>query len=188
MGDSAHTIGPAARRYARALFLAARDAGSLTEVGADMDLLREVSSCAEIRQWFSDPRVDDQRRRTLIRKELGERCHPLTRGLLAVLARRRRQALLPALPDAFRDLLDVHQGRLRGLLESAFPVDDGQRTAIQRAFSRHTGKEVLLETRVLPQLLGGIRVTLGGVRYDGTARARLDSLRARLDHAEIGTR
>ncbi len=176
----------AARRYARALFEAARDAGALDAVAADVELLGQVVGDPEVASWLADPRVELARKAAALERALGEGCHPLVRRLLAVVARRRRHAVLADLPGVFQEELDREQGRLRGVLESASPLEEPVVRALQESFGRRTGQVVLLEPRVVPELLAGVRVTLGGVRYDGSARGRLERLGRHLLQAELG--
>ncbi|TAH38626.1 MAG: ATP synthase F1 subunit delta [Planctomycetota bacterium] len=177
-----------ARRYARALFEAARDQGALAQVSADVDRIGQLLSKKELAGWVADPRVDDAQKRALLAQELGAHGHVLTRGLVEVLGRRKRGSALMGLAAAFRELVDRHEGRVRGFVESARPLAEAGKSRLEQALSAATGKQVNLEVRVEPMLLGGVRVTLDGVRYDGSARGRLDQMRRRLAAAELAPR
>lgn len=180
--------GAAPRRYARALFEVARDRGALREAGADMDVVDQVLSHPEVQGWLGDPRVAEAQKRELLLGQVGSRVHPVTRGLLEVLVRRRRYEVLAGVPAAWRGFLDEHEGRLRGLVESAVPLEPAQRARIEAALGARMGKHVSLEGRVVPSLLGGVRVTLAGVRYNGSVRARLEDARRCLESAELAAR
>ncbi len=183
---SATYTGPAARRYARALFEAAREGQALEAVAADMALLGEVLRDSNAAAALSDPRVDDARKLQMLQKGLGDALHALTSSLLSVLARRKRLTVLPELPAAFTLLLDEHEGRMRGTLEPAREIDAESWAQLEGALSASTGKRVSLEARIDENLLGGVRVTLAGTRYDGSARGRLEMLRQRLEDVELG--
>lgn len=180
----ARRAGTVARRYARALFEAARDGGALAEVRADAALLARAFEGAAAIAFLADPREDDAAKRARIEQGLGAALHPLTRALLGVLERRRRLGLLAEIPHAFRDLDDAHAGRVRGVIETAQPLDEAARARLARALSR-PGREVVLESRAEPALLGGARVTFGGTRLDGSLRGALDALRRRMLEAEL---
>lgn len=184
--DSATHAGPAARRYARALFEAARDGQALEGVTADMALLGKVLRDSGAATALGDPRVDDARKLQMLQKGLGDALHALTSSLLGVLAQRKRLTVLPELPAAFNLLLDEHEGRLRGTLEVSREIDVGSWAQLEAALSSSTGKHVSLEARIDENLLGGVRVTLAGTRYDGSARGRLETLRQRLEDVELG--
>lgn len=184
MSRARHAVDPGARRYARALFLAALERGQLEAVAADVAALGEAFADPAAAAWLADPRVEERAKGAALGR-IGERSHLLLRGLFEVLARRRRHAVLAGLPLAFRDVLDAHQGLLRGVIESARALGDDDRARLEAAFAARTGQSVVLEARVDPTLLGGARVTLAGRRYDGSARGRLERLRARLAETEL---
>ena len=185
MSGQAH-VAPVARRYARALFEVALEQGSLDSVRADLKLLGTVLSDAQASAAMTDPRIDDRHKRALLDKAFGEFLHQHTRALLGILEKRKRMALLvQQIPTAFTALLDVHEGRLRGVLESASTMSDESRQAVEAALSQQTGHQVSLKTSVNEDLLGGVRVTLAGTRYDGSVRGRLDRLRQNLESVEL---
>lgn len=183
--------GPVARRYARALFEAALEAGGglegkvLDAVRADLLLLETVFADPALAALLADPRLDDRGKVAQIGQASAGRLQPLTTALLGVLERRRRIALLLEIPVAFRELDDAHAGRLRGDVETALPLADDARRRIERALSQRTGREVLLRARTEPALLGGVRVTFGSTRLDASASGRLEILRLRLHEAEL---
>lgn len=178
--------GPAARRYAKALFAAALDADAMGGVSSDMDLIGEVLRDEQAAAALADPRIDHERKLQMLTAAFGKGLHELTRSLLGVLAHRKRLTVLPEVPTAFGALLDDHEGRLRGTLECAREIDAESWAALERALSGATGKSVSLEAHIDENLLGGVRVTLAGTRYDGSARGRLEILRQRLQDVELG--
>ncbi len=184
MGGSSHSS-PAARRYARALFEAAVERGCLAEISADVELIRHMTSHPEVGGWLADPRVEERRKRELLDREIGSRTHELTRHFLGVLSRRRRHGLLPELPPAFQELLDRHEGRLRGVVASGAPLEDSVRAGLEAALSSRLGSQVLLEPHLDDSLVGGVQVTLGGTRYDFSLRTQLERMRRSLTAAEL---
>lgn len=182
---AARRAGTVARRYARALFDAAREAGALEQVRADCSLLTTVLADRDAIAMLADPRFDHAAKRGLLEKSFGAMLHPLTRGLLGVLERRRRVELIAEIPLAFRELDDAHAGRVRGEVETAQPLDAGAHARIEAALSARTGRKVLLTHRTEASLLGGARVTFGGTRLDASVRGALDALERRLLEAEL---
>ncbi len=185
MTQSQHSS-PAARRYARALFELATEKGVLDRVHAGMKRLGQLAAENEFRGLLLDPRLTETRKASAIQEFLGGDAEGPLNGLLDLLQRRKRTALLAEIPAAFELLVDESAGRVRGVVESAQELDDAALAALQSSLSQGTGKEVILEPSVVPELLGGVRVTLAGTRYDGSARGRLDQITKRLAAAEIG--
>ncbi len=65
---------------------------------------------------------------------------------------------------------------LRGVLDAPFALSDAARRAVEARFSAVLGEDVSLAVRIDEDLLGGICVTIGGRRYDGSLRASLEDV------------
>jgi F-type H+-transporting ATPase subunit delta len=185
MTQSQHSS-PASRRYARALFELANEKGELQAVQAGVERLGQLADDAEFRALLLDPRLTEQRKASAVQEFLGADGVGTLNGLLALLQRRKRFALLAEIPSAFQDFADAAAGRVRGVVESAQELDGAALSALEQSLSRGTGKEVSLQVKIQPDLLGGVRVTLAGTRYDGSARGRLDQITKRLAAVELG--
>ena len=84
-----------------------------------------------------------------------------------------------ALPDALNEFGRLYRERFGielAVIQSAAPLSDAEKERLVLALRRRVGKEISPLYRVEPELLGGIRVEVGGVLYDGTLRRRLDGL------------
>jgi hypothetical protein len=57
--------------------------------------------------------------------------------------------------------------------------------ALSVAFGARIGRKVSFETHEDPSLLAGVKVTVGGVTYDGTMRSQLSRLRETLSRAPV---
>jgi F-type H+-transporting ATPase subunit delta len=109
-----------------------------------------------------DGALDADRVRTAARHLAGSE----RRGALALLA-------------AFHRLVRLDRDRHSALVESATPLGDAMRDELRRGVSRAYGNVDTSFTEN-PALIGGIRIKVGSDVYDGSVRARLDALSARL--------
>jgi F-type H+-transporting ATPase subunit delta len=179
-------VSSAARRYSRALFELASESGRLGVVSEQIEALGRLADDAEFRSLLPDPRIETASKAKAIVGALGEGVDPLVRGLIESLKRRKRLGLILEIPAGFLEFADEAAGRLRGVLESSTLMEENQVVAIEKSLASQTGKQVSLHCEVLPELLGGVRVTLAGTRYDGSVRGRLDQITQRLAAAELG--
>ena len=60
------------------------------------------------------------------------------------------------------------QGLVEGTVESAKPLPEEQRRAIESTVAKTVGKKVVLATVINPDLLGGVRVRVGNTLFDGS--------------------
>ena len=167
-----------AGRYASALFDLASEAGTVTAVEGDLDRLGEaLDESAELRALIRNPEVS----REQIGKVAGGMADylglaDLTRNFLGVLAENRRIADLPAMIRAFHAIAAAQRGEVTAEVASAHPLTDAQIAALEAKLRMREGRTVKLKTRVDPDLLGGLVVTVGSRRIDGSIRTRLNSL------------
>jgi len=92
----------------------------------------------------------------------------------------RRAGMLPEIEQAFSALLDARQGIAQASVTSAAELTAKERAEMDAALAKLTGKKVQAQFKTDPALIGGAVVRIGSTIYDGSVRAQLDRLRARM--------
>ena len=105
---------------------------------------------------------------------------PVMRNFTMLLMDRGRIGALSAIAREYGKLVDQQAGRVRALITSAKPLSLDQEGRIKAALERRTGKNVIVETRQDPALLGGVVTAIGDMVYDGSVRTQLAQLREQL--------
>jgi ATP synthase F1 delta subunit len=105
------------------------------------------------------------------------------RGLVAVLIRRDRIALLGRIAAAFGELVDERSGIAKAHVTTAIELDRSAREALVSRLSRATGKTIQATFTADPDLLGGARIQVGDHLVDASLSAQLRSLRQKLTSA-----
>jgi F-type H+-transporting ATPase subunit delta len=98
-------------------------------------------------------------------------------NFLKVVARKGRADCLQPIARAARRMLDESAGRLQAVMTTAHPVDDATKRKVAERFGRVLGKEISLDSRIDPAILGGLVVRVGDTVYDGSLRSQLDRVR-----------
>lgn len=172
-----------ASRYATALFELAREQGALDVVSADVDSIAAQLQSGAARELF-DRRTSAERRLALV-EAMSAKLHKLTANLVRLLAARRRLEVLHGLPAAFRRCVLTEKGQVEGVVESARPIGGGELAEIAVAVGSLLQKQVLLTSRLNPELLAGVRVFVDNRLIDQSAVGRLESLRRKLSLARL---
>ncbi len=174
--------GSIARRYARALFAIGADKAQFEAFGSEVSSLAALfTGSAELRQALENPVFQMSQRRRVLERLLPQVApSPDVQKFALLLLERRRITLLPRIAEAFSRLTDERLGRLRATITSPKALDAGTVASVTRALESRTGKKILAETRIDPGLIGGIVAQVGDLIFDGSLRARLDALRARV--------
>ncbi len=173
-----------ARRYATALFLAARGKGAQEAVAQDLQALHGTLNAAATRALLASPDISGAERSALLDKLAAGR-HPLVGGLLKTLQHRRRLEVLPDLHPAYRHLLMADKGEQDCVVETARPLDQEQLAQVEALAAKLSGRRVRVTVAVRPELLGGVRLRIGNELYDGSLSTALEQLERNLMQAAI---
>jgi len=172
-----------ARPYAEALFAAASSKAAKDVAAAWLPLLEGLAQAEEqpqVSNLAGDPRLTDQQKLELIASLVPA---PLPSELAAFLKVAIENGRLPALPEVaaqFRGLKNDAEGTADCLIESAFALSDSQVADLVQRLARKFPHRLKPQVQVEPQLIGGVRVTVGDQVLDGSVRARLDAMRVQL--------
>ena len=175
--------GSVARRYAKALFELAHEAGAMDTVLADVERF-EAMCAAEggiVGKALTNPLVTkDERARVLAHFLPDLKLTALSGNFLRLLSDKGRMNTLGDIIREYRALTDAEANRVRATVTTASPLDAATRDEVRSALEARTGKTVVVATQVDPSLLGGMVARVGSVVYDASLRSRLDRLQLSL--------
>ena len=176
--------GSVARRYAKAVFGLAKEAGALQPTADQLARLAAVASDPTVGPVLRSPLLSAARRHDLAQTLSHElKLSELLTHFVQLLADHQRLRELPAIADRYQQLLDTEVGRVRVTIRSASPLDAKQEADIVAVFARLTGKQVVSRSVVDTELLGGVVVEVYGKVYDGSVRTQLDRVAKELSGA-----
>ena len=173
----------AATRYARALFDVARKEGDIQQAGRDLAAFAGLVAGNEmLSRTLSNPAIPVQRKRGVVEQLLARagQMSPIVTKLLLLLADRDRLMLLPDLATAYEARLMENAQVVRAHVTTAVELPEGRAAALQEGLARATGRQVQLETRVDPAIIGGAVARIGSTVYDGSVTTQLQKVRERL--------
>jgi F-type H+-transporting ATPase subunit delta len=168
-----------AGRYATALFELALEERALDQVEQDLNRFNQALDAVEdLRRLIQSPVFTADEQQRAIAAVLDEvKIEGLTANFLKLVAKNRRLFATPDMIKAFRTLLARHRGQTSAEVISATPLEEGQVRALQTALKAALHKDVQLEQRVDPALLGGLIVKVGSRMIDNSLRTKLNSLK-----------
>lgn len=167
--------------YAEALFGAAREREELEEtLGNLREFVAALDGNEELRLFFYGGQAPEAQKRRAI-DALTEGMTLSTRNLLKVLIDNDRSESLPEVVLRYEDLVKEHLGRVEVEVTTAVELSDEELDSVRSRLGQILeGKEVLLSTKIDPDLVGGAVFRFGGRRVDGSVRGQLRSLRERM--------
>lgn len=164
--------------YAEALFEAARERDELEEVLEELQEFRNVlEESEELRLFFYGGQVPEREKRRAI-DALTEGMTLTIRNLLKVLSDNGREEILEEVLMRYEELVKEHLGRVEVEVTTAVQLSEDELDLVkERLGSSLEGREVILQTSVDPDILGGAVFRFGGRRVDSSVRGRLEGLR-----------
>ena len=168
-----------AGRYAAALFELAKEERQLPRVEADLAAFRAMLNASEdLRRLVRSPVISAEDQAKALGAILGRAgSSPLTANFFKLIARNRRLFAVGDMIRDFRALLARERGEVEADVASAHPLSPGQLNALKDALRVQIGKDVQVNTRVDPALLGGLVVKVGSRMIDSSLRTKLNNLK-----------
>jgi F-type H+-transporting ATPase subunit delta len=105
---------------------------------------------------------------------------PTVKNFLELVLQRGRISGIEQIYLHFRDLADEAAGRVRATVKTATSLDPAASGRIKTALEKATGKQVILQTEVDPEIIGGLVAHVGSFTLDRSVRTSLDKLRTSL--------
>jgi F-type H+-transporting ATPase subunit delta len=134
----------------------------------------------KIEVFLTSAIVGRDRKADLIKSVFSTRSSQTFSSFLSVLNDHDRLDLLRPVLTAYRELFDSRSGRIHVHVRSAQPLADDQRQRLILELKKAFERDPILESRVDPDLLGGLVVQVGDWLYDASVRSNLETLRSQI--------
>jgi len=170
-----------AGRYAGALYDLAVEAKATDAVLSDLTSVKELmAGNDDLKALVSSPvygRSEQSKAIIAILEKAG--ANSLTIKFLGAVAENGRLFALPQIIQAFADEVARRNGQISAEVISAVSLDDKRRKAVEETVSKLAGsKNISLEMKVDPSLLGGLVVRIGSRLFDTSVKTKLNRLEA----------
>lgn len=171
-----------AGRYAGALFDLAKEQGIIPQVEADLGKFQGLmqESADLVRMIRSPVFAADEQARAIAAVAAKAGIGGITANFLGLLARNRRLFAVDDVIKAFKTLAARARGEAHAEVTSAMPLSEAQLAALKDTLKASVGKDVQLDARVDPSLLGGLVVKLGSRMIDSSLKTKLAGLKSAL--------
>lgn len=176
-----------ARIYANAILELAESQSAADGLRDELlELGKYLETHPEVAEFFASPTVDTSERRDFIEKSFRGRVSELLADSLQVINRKDRLGLLEVIVEQYRQAHAELRGCVDVLVRSAVTLDDTQRVEIRKAALQYSGKKPELVEMVDPDMLGGLIIQIGDLKFDDSVATRLHQMSTSL--AERGAK
>ncbi len=175
-----------ASRYSTALFELMQSEGMLGELEKEISALQQIVKDSEdLRVLLGSPiYTRDDARKGIV--EIANRMglSNLFTNTLALLATKRRLFALPLILDQMEEMISDHKGIIPAEVLSAHELNDDEINRITDALKSRAGKDIKLDIKIDPDLIGGMVVRLGSKMVDSSIKSKLMNMKYAMQEVE----
>ena len=172
--------GAIARRYAGAIFDIGMKQNTLDRTLEDVQEIAKLFSIRKLAYLLREPNIPAERKEKAIRQGLASKVLPTSLNLALLVVQRELVELMPNIARELNQLVLDYKNEAKAEVTTATKLDEATQSQVQRALERMTGKKIMLETRVQPNILGGVVARVGDQLIDGSVERRLKLLQQQL--------
>ena len=166
------------KKYVQGLVQAAVERDKVEEVRVSLRRLQDtVESVPQLVVTLSHPELADDEKLQILNTATGEDRPTLVAGFLDLIIRDRQTDVLQHVADLYDGLYEEMRGIQRALVETPIPLSDSQKQRLHTALEEIVSAQVSLEEQINPEVLGGLRISLGHRVIDVSLQGRLEALR-----------
>ncbi len=171
--------------YAQALMDLSQANNLTQQFGEEIaSLLNLLSQSPELQQFLASPVVKAEDKQGILQRIAGEQVHPYIMNFLKILVNRGRIQFLEPICQQYRTLLNKLNQVVVAEVTSAVPLNENQQQAIREQVIGISGAQnVEIETRIEPDLIGGVIIKVGSQIIDSSLRGQLRRIGIRLNSA-----
>jgi F-type H+-transporting ATPase subunit delta len=174
-------VGRIAVRYARALFLTAREQEVLDNVKRDMELiLATVTAVEDIRNLLESPVVETGKKTAILVSLFEGRVGDLALDFIRLVTGNGREEYFDAICRHFIRLYKAERGIKIARIETARPLTKDQRQQMVSMITKAFNASVELDEEVREDLIGGFVLLVEDQRLDSSVKGKLDRIKKQL--------
>lgn len=171
-------IATIARPYAEALFKAA--GAQAAALSAEVGALAAVAADEQLRQFADNPKTSPEQVFGVVAGVINQPLSAAAQNFLRTVLDNGRLAALPEIASQFHALVNAQSGVSDALIESAFPIEPSQLPEVVATLEQRFARKLNARVELRPELIGGIRVSVGDEVLDASVKARLDQMKVAL--------
>lgn len=166
------------REYAEALF----------ELAVQDNLIRETSDgvvtvesallqTPEYRALLASPAIGKQERLDALDQAFRGKIPDILLAILRMMVSRGHVSAMAGMARDYEELAREYRGESVALVTSAVPLTEAQTVALRQKLEKKLSRNITIQCRLDPSLIGGLRVEVDGRVIDGSIRNKLEEIK-----------
>jgi len=167
-----------ASSYAKSLLTLADEQKCLDEVMDDMQGFATLAhQNHDLVMMLQNPIINAPTKFKILKKIFEGKVHALTLSIFEIITRKGREQFLPQIVSAFKAQYYEFRGFVESSITTVVPVDADTKKEIDSIVKSITGKKVILNEWIDPELIGGFVLKIGDRQIDDSVSGKLRDLK-----------
>ena len=166
------------REYAAALFELAVQAGVTKETSEGLEtVVSALMQTPAYRALLASPAIGKEERLAALDTAFRGKIPDILLAILRMMVSRGHISSINGMARDYEELARGYRGESMAVVTSAVPLKEAETVALRAKLEKRLGRQVVLQCRVNPDLIGGIRVEVDGRVIDGSIRNKLEEIK-----------
>ena len=166
------------REYAEALFELAVQAGLTKETSEGVEtVISALLQTPAYRALLASPAIPKEERLNALDSTFRGKIPDILLAILRMMVSRGHVSALNGMARDYDELARGYRGESIAVVTSAVELKEAETVALRAKLEKKLNRKVILQCRVNPELIGGIRVEVDGRIIDGSIRNKLEEIK-----------
>ena len=166
------------REYAAALFELAAQAGVTKETSEGLvTVISALLQQPEYRALLASPAIGKEERLAALDEVFRGKIPDVLLAILRMMISRGHVSALNGMARDYEELARGYRGESLAVVTSAVELKEAETVALRQKLEKKLGRNVTLQCRIDPALIGGVRVEVDGMVIDGSIRNKLEEIK-----------
>jgi F-type H+-transporting ATPase subunit delta len=167
-----------ASRYAKSLIDMAEEQNSLEKIKGDIaSFVRVVKENPQLHAVLRNPIIGPDKKTAILDQLFGQTLDPLVLSYFKIVVSKGRSEILYATAKEFINEYNRRKAIFKATVTSAVPLSAENIKQIEQVVREATKGEVILDTKVDPDIIGGFILKVGDKQFDTSISSSLNKLR-----------
>jgi F-type H+-transporting ATPase subunit delta len=173
-------------RYATALFETAKEHQLLDLFREQLKgVIEQIEGEEKFKQLLNSPQITGVQKKQIFEDVFKEAIHPYLLNFIFLVLDKGRQKYLKGIFLVFQDLVYKEKDILSVRVVSAVELKEEQLTALKEKLKSQFQKEIILQDKIDPSIVGGLIIYAGDKIIDGSVQNKLAKLKNNLKEIRL---
>ncbi len=168
-------------RYAEALFSLAVENNAVDKYEEQAKLVLDtITVDKEILKILTHPDINGEDKMNILVQAFKDITDDDIMGLFSIIIRKNREKQIVDILKIFLEKVKKYNGISDAVVESAIPLSSEKLQIIENKLTNKLNKQVVAKSVVVPELLGGLRISIDGHILDKTVKRQLEDMKKQM--------